>query len=152
FMSGGVDSTALTYLSAQTLGRPVSTITLLPPNPADRARALSYIRPVRSDLTLHEVVEFDFDPARRLALAHESPDTVFQVEPAINSLSLLIARLTRSASTMLAGMFAEEVTGSVRLLAYWLASTGAWTILRRWRNVPVGRRASALWFAHRIRR
>lgn len=151
FMSGGVDSTALTYLAARTLGRPVSTITLLPPDPTNRARALSYVEPVRRELPLEHTLELTLDQARMLALSRDTPDTVFQVEPVLNTLALLNARQA-SASTMLTGMFADEVTGSTRLLADWLGSTGAWAVLKSWRNVPVGRRVSLYWWTHRVRR
>lgn len=147
-LSGGVDSSAIGAL-AGTLGRRIVTASLLPVDPATRARDLGYIEDLAAQvpnvrLGLRETLTMDL----RLALL-DQPTIPW---PLPHPVAGFLPRALRAtpARVVVGGEFADHTVGSTMILEDWAAHTPARRLVTG--PLPRGRRADArAWIGHRVR-
>jgi asparagine synthetase B (glutamine-hydrolysing) len=149
-LSGGVDSSSLGALIAGTMGRRLSSWSLIPPKEAERARELSYIDPL--------VSSFGIEPAHKRVLREgihrrwltSAPGLPFQViHPALCDLANICAE--QEVRVLISGAFADEVCGHWQRLDDWARYTPLRSLLTGAR-LPFGRRDYLLWARHRALR
>jgi asparagine synthetase B (glutamine-hydrolysing) len=148
-LSGGVDSSALGALIAGTLGRGLSSWSMIPAVEPGRSRELSYIDPLIS--------RFGIQPARKHELTEElhrrwisaAPGLPFQIlHPALCDLPSVCAE--EELRVIVSGMFADEVCGDTQRLNDWALHTSLRSLLSK-DPLPFGRRDYLLWAKRRLR-
>jgi asparagine synthetase B (glutamine-hydrolysing) len=148
-LSGGVDSSALGALIAGTLGRGLSSWSMIPAVEPGRSRELSYIEPL--------VSRFGIQPARKHELTEElhrrwistAPGLPFQIlHPALCDLPNLCAE--EEVRVIVSGMFADEICGDTQRLNDWALHTSARSLLSK-EPLPFGRRDYLRWAKRRLR-
>jgi len=148
-LSGGVDSSALGALIAGTLGRGLSSWSMIPAVEPGRSLELSYIEPLVSRFGIH--------PARKHELTEElhrrwisaAPGLPFQIlHPALCDLPNLCAE--EDLRVIVSGMFADEVCGDSQRLNDWALHTSLRSLLSR-EPLPFGRRDYLRWAKRRVR-
>lgn len=141
-LSGGVDSTALGALAAGTVGRPVSSVSLVPPehDPA-RGRELGYLRNVSERYGFVRRLEVPMTLAGNRALLADAPPAVV---PVLHPVLRLLPRLQAEAElrVLFGGEFADEACGSFCTIPDWSLATPPWALRR---GLPTGRRDLARW-------
>ncbi len=149
WLSGGVDSSALACLAAQ-LERPLTTLTFLSRDARDQKRDLPFVKSLRHELGVVDFVDVVLDGDRYLQIARNSGETCYPVRYfGINALDEPLRRF--DVSVVFGGEFADEVGGSRRLLADWLAATTAWRLPQVWRELPQGHRTFLTWAMRPVR-
>ena len=136
-LSGGVDSSALGALAAGTLGRGLSSWSMIPASEPGRSRELSYIDPAR--------LRFGIQPARKRELTEEihrrwisaAPGLPFQIlHPALCDLPNVCAE--QEVRVLVSGMFADEVCGDRQRMNDWVLHTSVRSLLSE-SPLPFGR-------------
>ena len=147
-LSGGVDSSSLGALAAGTVGRRVSSWSLIPPTEPDRSHELSYIDPL--------VSRFGIEPAHKRELKQEThrrwicgaPGLPFQIlHPALCDLPSV--RAGQEVRVLMSGMFADEVCGDSQRINDWVLHTSLRSLLNG-APVPYGRRTYLRWARRRL--
>ena len=147
-LSGGVDSSAVGALAAGTVGRRLSSWSLIPPVEPHRSHALSYIDPL--------VSRFGIEPAHKRELTEElhrrwatgAPGLPFQVlHPALCDLPNICAE--QEVRVVVCGMFADEVCGHRQRMTDWVLHTSLRSLLAG-APVPFGRRDYLRWVKRRV--
>lgn len=147
-LSGGVDSSALGALAAGTLGRGLSSWSLIPASEPARSRELSYIDPL--------VSEFGIEPAHKRELSVENhrrwistaPGLPFQIlHPALCDLSNVCA--AQEVRVLMSGTFADEVCGERQRLNDWVLHTSLRSLLSD-QPLPWGRLDYLRWARRRL--
>ena len=146
-LSGGVDSSSLAALASGTVGRRLSSWSLIPiPSPA-RDHELSFIDPVVSD--------FGIEPAWKRELSEENdrrwiagaPGLPFQIlHPALCDLPRVSA--AQEVRVLMSGAFADEMCGEFQRMNDWVLHTSPWRLLTR--PVPFSRRDYLIWGKRRL--
>ncbi len=149
--SGGVDSTALACLGSGTLGRPLSSLTLLPTRPDDLRHELPYLRSIDGRFQFERSWEVPLDAVRALEARRDAPPLVF---PPVLLPCCLLPGIQRDARirVLVGGDLADETCGSLRRVRDWLDQrswTHLWSAPRRW---PAGLRTPRSWLSTRARR
>lgn len=149
-LSGGVDSSALAYLAARQMGRPLAALSFVPPQEGPRARLeSSYLDPLVADLGIAQHVRLPLDGRQRLALVAGAPPVAFPVlHPALQ----MLARLVREGSVdvLLGGEWADEVCGGWFAYPDWLDAVPPLGLLRRAARLPKGRSDVKAWVRRRV--
>ena len=149
-LSGGVDSASVGALSAGTLGRGLSSWSLIPAADPDRSRELSYIDPL--------VSTFGIEPAHQRELTEEihrswvtaAPGLPFQIlHPALCDLPRVCAE--QEVRVLVCGMFADEVCGHVQRWTDWANYTSLWSLMTG-ATAPYGQRSYYRWARRRVSR
>ncbi|MEK6328660.1 MAG: asparagine synthase-related protein [Actinomycetota bacterium] len=149
-LSGGVDSSAVGALAAGTLGRDVSTLTVLSDDEAARARDLRYVDALTEAVGFRRRTVVTVDRERRLAILDE-PRVPFHVPQPY--LCLLRSVTSESpASVLVGGEFADHTVGSALTLRDWARHTTLRGLWGSRRALPTGRADVRRWFAYRLRR
>ena len=147
-LSGGVDSSALGALAAGTLGRSLSSWSLIPAAEPARCRDLSYIDPL--------VSRYGIEPARKRELNEENhrrwittaPGLPFQIlHPALCDLPRVCAE--QEVRVLMAGTFADEVCGDRQRLNDWVLHTSLRSLLSD-QPLPWGRFDYLRWVRRRL--
>ncbi len=121
-LSGGVDSSSLGALAAGTVGRRLSSWSMIPASEPARSHELSYIDPL--------VSRFGIEPARKRELSEENhrrwiagaPGLPFQIlHPALCDLPNVCAE--QEVRVLMSGTFADEVCGDVQRINDWVLHT-----------------------------
>jgi asparagine synthase (glutamine-hydrolysing) len=149
-LSGGVDSSAVGALAAGTLGRDVSTLTVLPENAEARARDLRYIDALTEAVGFRRRKLVTVDAERRVSLLEE-PGVPFHVLQPYLCLLPSVAR-EWPVKVLVGGEFADHTVGSTLTRRDWAQHT---TLRRLWRTrraLPTGPADVRRWFLHRLRR
>ncbi len=142
-LSGGVDSCSVGALAAGTVGRGLSSWSLIPPTEPERSHELSYIDPI--------VSRFRIAPAHKREMREEvhrrwiaaAPGLPFQIlHPALCDLPDLCAE--QEVRVMVCGMFADEVCGHRQRWTDWVRYTSFWSLLSG-TPLPFGRRDYLRW-------
>ena len=148
--SGGVDSSALGALVGGTLGRGLSSWSMLPSSEPGLSSELSYIDPI--------VAEFGIEPSHRRQLTEEAnrrwisdaPGLPFQIlHPALCDLPNVVAE--QEVRVVISGTFADEVCGERKRLHDWAVHTSAWSLLTG-APLPFGRGDYLRWARRRLQR
>jgi asparagine synthetase B (glutamine-hydrolysing) len=148
--SGGVDSAALGALIGGTLGRRLSSWSMLPGSEPGLSMELSYVDPI--------VDEFGIEPSHRRLLTEEThrrwiteaPGLPFQIlHPALCDLPSVAAE--QEVRVVVSGMFADEVCGERKRLHDWAMHTSPRSLLTR-EALPFGRRDYLRWARRRLGR
>jgi Asparagine synthase len=148
-LSGGVDSSSLAALAAGTLGRGLSSWSLIPPPEPAHSRELSYIDSL--------VSRFGIKPARKLEFTEEqhrrwiagAPGLPFQIlNPALCDLPRISAE--QEVRVLMCGLFADEACGHKQRMPDWILHTSLRSLLRG-APVPFGRRDYLSWARRRLR-
>jgi asparagine synthetase B (glutamine-hydrolysing) len=146
--SGGVDSAALGALIGGTLGRRLSSWSMLPGSEPGLSIELSYVDPI--------VNEFGIEPSHRRRLTEEThrswiteaPGLPFQIlHPALCDLPNVAAQ--QEVRVVVSGMFADEVCGERKRMHDWAMHTSAWSLLTG-APLPFGRRDYLRWARRRL--
>lgn len=147
-LSGGVDSSALGALAVGTVGRRLSSWSLIPASEPARSRELSYIDPL--------VSRFGIEPSRRRELSEENdrrwisaaPGLPFQIlHPALCDLPNVCAE--QEVRVLMSGTFADEVCGEWQRINDWVLHTSLRSLLSD-EPLPFGRRDYLRWARRRL--
>jgi asparagine synthetase B (glutamine-hydrolysing) len=147
-LSGGVDSSSLAALIGGTLGRELSSWSLIPPSEPEQSRELSYIDPIVSSFGIEpaHMREHTEEADRRWTMT--APGLPFQVlHPALCDLSRV--RAEQEVRVLVSGMFADEVCGHRQRMNDWVLHTSLRSILTG-APVPFGRRDYLRWARRRL--
>ncbi len=148
--SGGVDSSALGALIGGTLGRDLSSWSMLPGSEPGLSIELSYVDPI--------VEKFGIAPTHRRQLTEEAhrrwindaPGLPFQIlHPALCDLPNVSAE--QEVRVVVSGMFADEVCGERKRLHDWAMHTSARDLVTGV-PLPFGRRDYVRWARRRLQR
>ncbi len=148
--SGGVDSSALGALMGGTLGRGLSSWSMLPGSEPGLSIELSYIDPL--------VEKFGIQPSHRRQLTEEThrrwindaPGLPFQIlHPALCDLPDVCAE--QEVRVVVSGTFADEVCGERKRLHDWAMHTSARALVAGV-PLPFGRRDYLRWARRRLQR
>jgi asparagine synthetase B (glutamine-hydrolysing) len=148
-LSGGVDSSSVGALAAGTIGRHLSSWSMIPPMEPEGSRERSYIDSL--------VSQFGIEPAHRLGFTEElhrswittAPGLPFQI---MNQALCDLPRISsqQDVRVFVDGIFADEVCGHQQRMPDWLDYTSLWSLLTE--PVPFGRRDYTNWTRRRLRR
>jgi len=147
-LSGGVDSSSLGSLATGTLGRPVSTLSLVPAFPKGRARELAYIESVRSRFRFRRKWTIVLDDPKKLELLLEAPPVVF---PVLHPLLWALPQIHQEnpVRVLFGGEFGDEVCGAYATLPDWVVHTSLLSLARGVRKLPMGPRDVVRWTRRR---
>ena len=127
-LSGGVDSSALGALAVGTVGRRLSSWSMIPASEPARSHELSYIDPL--------VARFGIEPARKHELSEENhrrwisgaPGLPFQIlHPALCDLPNVCAE--QEVRVLMSGAFADEICGEYQRINDWVLHTSLRSLL-----------------------
>jgi asparagine synthetase B (glutamine-hydrolysing) len=147
-LSGGVDSSALGALAVGTVGRRLSSWSMIPASEPALSHELSYIDPL--------VSRFGIEPATKRALSEENerrwtsgaPGLPFQVlHPALCDLPNVCAE--QEVRVLIAGTFADEVCGESQRIGDWALHTPLRSLLSG-EPLPFGSRDYLRWVRRRL--
>jgi asparagine synthetase B (glutamine-hydrolysing) len=147
-LSGGVDSCSVGALAAGTVGRGLSSWSLIPPAEVERQHELFYIDSL--------VSRFGIAPAHKLELREETdlrwiaapPGLPFQIlHPALCDLPRVCAE--QEVRVVVCGMFADEVCGHRQRMDDWVRHTSLRGLLAG-APLPFGRRDYLRWARRRL--
>lgn len=149
-LSGGVDSSTVGALAAGVLGRPMSSVTFLPPGEDDRRRDLDYIERLTKG--------FHFQRSRRIVITWEylldlswtGPPHAF---PFFHPVLRLLPQVQRETDVrvLVGGEFADEICGAPAAIADWVVHTRPDELVRMGRRLPTGPGDVRRWVRHRLR-
>ncbi len=143
-LSGGVDSSSLAALAAGTLGRGISTLTLLTAWPRARERELPHIDRLDERFGFRARRLVTFDVAERLRLPGQSPPALTPVmHPALGALPPIVEEL--QPLVLFGGEVADHLCGSELTFPDWAAETPLHALLRAPRTAPFGRQGVIEW-------
>jgi asparagine synthase (glutamine-hydrolysing) len=147
-LSGGVDSSSLGSLAAGTLGRPVSTLSLVPAFPRGRARELEYIESLRTSFHFGREWTIVLDPNTKLDLLVKAPPVVF---PVMHPLLWALPQVhdEHPIRVLFGGEFGDQVCGAYATLADWVIHTSLFSLARSLRKLPMGPRDVLRWTRRR---
>lgn len=152
-LSGGVDSSSLAALAAGTVGRPIWTYSLVPPEDKEDALnyELSYIQPLIEKYKIkrswfihhhHRLLVFELWPA--------APKIVFHViHPALCSLPGLLKEAP--VRVLFGGEYADNVCGSGLTVHDWVVHTSLLRLLTDFKAVFQDPKAIACWIKRRMK-
>jgi asparagine synthetase B (glutamine-hydrolysing) len=146
-LSGGIDSTCLLCLSAGTLGRAVSAVSLLPPPGPLRELEAAFIASAsaRGPLRRHRV--FSIAPRDRLAVSLDAVDPGYPVpHPVLQVLPAVLREFP--ATVLVGGEFGDEVGGSHFTLPDWVSLTPFRRVLTG--GFPYGPQDVGRWIRRRL--
>jgi asparagine synthetase B (glutamine-hydrolysing) len=147
--SGGVDSSALGVLATETLGRPLSTVSLVPPPGHPRfEHEMSFIRPLASECGFDPSFLIYADLETRMRLFDTAPRAVFHVGHPVHAALPTIRRET-PVRVLVGGEFADHVCGSFFGTPDWAAHTSLLAILTGRARLPFGPEDLGRWAKHR---
>ena len=147
-LSGGVDSSALAALAVTTLGRRISTFSVMPSNPATYAREMSYIDPLAERCHFKRRWQVRVEPDAMVRLLSQAPRIVFHViHPALCALPGIVREWP--VRVLFGGEFADEVCGSARTLPDWAAATSAFRFLGELRRGTLRKVEVRAWLSQR---
>lgn len=147
-LSGGADSSSLAALAAGTLGRPVSTLSLVPAGEPALEHARSYLKVLRDAFAFDRAWEFPLSPAHRIEYVAEAPTVAFPVfHPALALLPRVVKE--QPVRVLFGGEFADQVCGSIFNVPDWARHTGAWRFATRPWELPAGRASIKMWLEER---
>ena len=149
-LSGGVDSSAVGALAAGTLGREVSTLTVLSDDEEARTRDLRYVDALSEAVGFRRQTMVTVDRERRLALLDE-PRVPFHVPMPYLCLLPSVARES-PVSVLVGGEFADHTVGSALTLRDWARHTTLRGLWGARRALPTGPADIRRWFVYRLRR
>jgi Asparagine synthase len=147
-LSGGVDSSSVGALAAGTVGRGLSSWSLIPATEPDRSHELSYIDSL--------VSRFRIEPAHKRTSSEDTdrrwsaapPGLPFQIlHPALCDLPRICAE--QEVRVVVCGMFADEVCGHQQRMTDWVRHTSLRGLLAR-APLPFGRRDYLTWARRRV--
>jgi asparagine synthetase B (glutamine-hydrolysing) len=127
-LSGGVDSSALGALAVGTVGRRLSSWSMIPDSEPAQSHELSYIDPL--------VARFGIEPAHKRELSEENhyrwigeaPGFPFQIlHPALCDLPNVCAE--QEVRVLMSGAFADEICGEVQRINDWVLHTSLRSLL-----------------------
>jgi asparagine synthetase B (glutamine-hydrolysing) len=148
-LSGGVDSSSLGALAAGTIGRSLSSWSLIPPAEPERSRELSYIDPLVSRFGIEPARKLDFTEEQHRRWIAEAPGLPFQmVNTALCDLPRVSAE--QEVRVLMCGIFADEVCGTHQRMVDWLNHTSLRSLVGG-APLPFGRRDYVLWARRRAR-
>jgi asparagine synthetase B (glutamine-hydrolysing) len=150
-LSGGVDSSSLGAIAAGTLGKPVSTVTLLPPDEDDLRRELSYVDPLTESFGLAPSWRFPFSREFLLGLSWTGPPHAF---PIFHPVLRLLPGIHREVPVrvLFGGEFADEICGTPFVRPDWLIHTSLPDLLLGAGRLPTGFRDGPAWARYRLQR
>jgi asparagine synthetase B (glutamine-hydrolysing) len=149
-LSGGVDSSSLGALAAGTVGRHLSSWSMIPPAEPERSRELSYIDPLVSRFGIEPARKLEFTEERHRRWIAEAPGLPFQmVNTALCDLPRVSAE--QEVRVLMCGIFADEICGTHQRMADWLHHTSLRSLLGG-APLPFGRRDYVRWARRRARR
>lgn len=147
--SGGVDSSSLAALAAGVVGRPLCTVSAVPPPDHPRfEHELSYLRPLARRYGLDPCLLIHVDADTRMRLFDAAPRVVFHVSHPVLSALPAIRRQT-PVRLLLGGEFADEVCGSILTVPDWAAHTSLLRLLTGRVRLPFGPQDLGRWVKHR---
>lgn len=127
-LSGGVDSSAVGALAVGTLGLPLAALTFLPPDPEGRRRDEHYVEVIASNYRFDPHWRVLLDGPKRIELLRRPHPACFAiVHPALGILPELLAE--RPIDILVGGEHADEVVGTLALLADWATHTSLHALL-----------------------
>jgi hypothetical protein len=148
-LSGGVDSSALGALAAGTMGRRLSSWSLISAYEPERSHELSYIEPLTQS--------FGIEPARKLELTvdhsmrwvFETPALPYQViSPILCELPDICSE--QEVRVLVGAEFADEVCGHWVRITDWARSTSLPQLLGNPKALPFGPRDYVRWTRRRF--
>ena len=149
-LSGGVDSSAIGALVAGLCGAPLETVTVMPSDPASRARDLGFIDTLDAEVGLARQTRLGFDSRRRLELL-DAPNVPYHVLQPF--LCVLPGVLSEHASHVLfGGEFADHTVGSLVTMRDWARHMTLGDLRRSRHALPTGRADVRRWAMYRVRR
>lgn len=149
-LSGGVDSSSLGALAAGTVGRPVWSLSIVPP-PGDpvATRERGYVDALAERYHFERRWIVDLEPAGLLELLGQAPAVPFPVgHPVLCSLP----RVCQEAGVrvLFGGEFADEICGSRLTVPDWAVATSLPRLLAGLHRLPTGRRDLLRWASWRV--
>lgn len=148
-LSGGVDSSSLAVLAVQQAGRPISTVSLVPPEASERDRERSHIERLLDDLGVEYrwFRTLSFVDRRQFILA--APDAAVHVR---HPVLCLLPEIVREAQVkvLFGGELADGICGSYLTTGDWDASTSLLRLVLNWPEGPGGRRYPLRWMRSRL--
>lgn len=148
-LSGGVDSSSLAVLAVEATGRPLSTISLVPPEASEREREQAHIERLLDRLGVDQrwFHPLSFVDRRRFILA--APDAAVHVRhPVLCLLPEVLAEAP--VQVLVGGELADGVCGSRLTTGDWDSATSLLRLVRDWPDGPGGRRYPLRWLRHRL--
>jgi asparagine synthetase B (glutamine-hydrolysing) len=147
FFSGGVDSSALAALIGGTLGRHMSSWSLLPAADPGYSIELSYIDPLVESYGIRPADKRQYTEEAHRDWIARAPGLPFQVlHPALCELPNVCAG--QGVRTVVSGMFADEVCGERKRLHDWAMHTSLRELVKG-APLPFGRRDYLRWARRR---
>lgn len=148
-LSGGVDSSALAFLAAGVLSRPLASLSLLPGRPETLERELSYIEPAVETLHIAPAHRITIDQGALIDSVVAPPPTV---SPVIHPVLLALPALpdVGSVRVLLGGEDADPIVGHHQSFDDWANEMPPWGL--RPSALPSGTRDYLRWVRARVRR
>jgi asparagine synthetase B (glutamine-hydrolysing) len=146
--SGGVDSSALAALIGGTLGRPLSSWSMLPGSEPGYSVELSYIDPLVDQFGIHPTHKRQLTEETHRRWINHAPGLPFQIlHPALCDLPNVCAG--QEVRVVVSGMFADEVCGERKRMHDWAMHTSLRS-LASGMPLPFGRRDYLRWGRRRL--
>lgn len=148
-LSGGVDSSSVVALAAGTVGRGLSTWSMIPQMEPGRSHELSFINPLVRQFGVREarITELTFSTQERWV--REAPALPFRVgHPALCELPRICAE--QEIRVLVGGEFADEVAGHWARIGDWCRHTSLRELLTRRVTPPFGPRDYLVWTKRRL--
>ncbi len=147
-LSGGVDSSAIAALMRGVLGRPLATLSLVPPAERTRPRELYFVDRIVEDFQAYPSFRFPLNGEERRGLLRMAPAVVHQpLHPALGALAAI--KKNFPVTVLIGGEFADEICGAQWHFPDWARDASASRLLR-WRENPDGLRDMGRWLKRRI--
>jgi asparagine synthetase B (glutamine-hydrolysing) len=151
-LSGGVDSSSLAALAVATVGRPISTVSLVPPKEPARAHELGYIEPLLDELGVDRRWFRPLSMPHRIEYIRAAADAVPVIRhPVLCLLPEIMKEI--DVRVLFGGELGDGVCGSRLSTADWDATTSFASLLRSLPNQdgPGSWKYPARWLRSRLR-
>lgn len=150
-LSGGVDSSTLASLAVRVVGRRVSALSFVPPEPDEQARQLHFIEILANEVELHRRWTIPLGPAECIRLLLSNQRVLYQVQ---HPVLLTLPRVLEEApiKVLFGGEGGDEVAGDRTTLPDWTAHTSLLQLVGGLNRLPYGASDILRWTKHRLLR
>jgi len=150
-LSGGVDSSTLAALAVRVVGRRVSALSLVPPEPDQQAHELHFIDALAQELELDRRWMVALSPAEQVRLVLGDHRILYHVQhPILLALPRVLAEVP--VKVLFGGENGDDVGGARVTLPDWTAHTSSLELLFGLPRLPNGASDVLRWTKHRLLR
>lgn len=150
-LSGGVDSSTLAALAVRVVGRRVSALSFVPPEPDEQAWDLHFIESLAKAVELDRRWTVPLSPAERIRLPLSNHGVLYQVQ---HPVLLALPHVLKEApvKVLFGGENGDHICGSRITLPDWTAHTSLPQLLGGFRSFPYGPSDVLRWTKHGLLR